>query len=144
VRGADGLSSEVPVTPDKQDTGSEWIATARTLLEGLSTSEQGIEAALGRREISTADAPAIDSLIVRVEHGFAWLEQIHTTMHREASTELRAALGVLRNLAFAARRLSIGEDNPALRTTCGALIEQSRLHIQAAARAIDQSMRHSS
>jgi hypothetical protein len=126
------------------DQDSEWLSNARDLLASLATAEQGIEATLGRQEISAADAPAIDFLADHVRSGLAWLEQHQATMHAEASTEFRAALGVLRNLAFAVRRLSSGQDNVALRRSCEALIEQSRLHVQAAALAVDEAMRWSS
>jgi hypothetical protein len=129
---------------EEPDQGAEWILTARNLLATLATAEQGIEATLSRHEISTADAPAIDFLADHVRSGLAWLEQYHATVHAEAATELRAALGVLRNLAFALRRLSLGKDNVALRRSCDALIEQSRLHVQAAALAVDEAAGRSS
>jgi hypothetical protein len=94
--------------------------------------------------VHESDAPAIDFLADHVRSGFALLEQHHATVHAEVSTELRAALGVLRNLTFAVRRLSSGEYNVALRRSCDALIEQSRHHVQAAGLAVDEAMRHSS
>ena len=137
-------SSDQPPRSDERDPASEWLSTARTLIASNATAGEGIEATLGRREISAADSPAIDFLAERVEGGLAWLEQTHATVHAEASTELRAALGVLRNLVFAVRRLSMGEDSGALRRSCDALIEQSRLHIDAAALAVDEAARRSS
>jgi hypothetical protein len=136
--------SDQPAPSDEPDEASEWLLSARTLLASLAMAEQGIEATLGRQEISAADAPAIDFLGDHVRSGLAWLEQHHPTVHAEAATELRAALGVLRNLAFALRRLSLGQDNVALRRSCDALIEQSRLHVQAAAVAVDEATRRSS
>jgi hypothetical protein len=137
-------SNDQPARSGKRDQSSEWLLSARTLLASLSTAEQGIEATLGRHEISAADAPAIDFLADHVRSGLIWLEQPHAAVHAEASTELRAALGVLRNLAFAVRRLSVAEDSGALRRSCDALIEQSRLHVQAAALAIDEAAQRSS
>jgi hypothetical protein len=136
--------NDQPSPSAEPDQGAEWILSARNLLASLATAEQGIEATLGRHEISTADAPAIDFLADHVRSGLAWLEQQHATVHAEAATELRAALGVLRNLAFALRRLSLGKDNVALRRSCDALIEQSRLHVQAAALAVDEAAGRSS
>jgi hypothetical protein len=137
-------SSDHPRRSDERDQDSEWLSSARTLLVSLAKAEEGIEATLSRHEISGADAPAIDFLADHVRNGLAWLEQHHSTVHAEAATELRAALGVLRNLAFALRRLALGQDNVALRRSCGALIEQSRLHVQAAALAVDEATRRSS
>jgi hypothetical protein len=133
-----------PAPSDEPDRGAEWISGARNLLASLATAEQGIEATLSRHEISTADAPAIDFLAEHVRGGLAWLEQSHATVHAEAATELRAALGVLRNLTFALRRLSLGKDNVALRRSCDALIEQGRFHVQAAALAVDEAAGRSS
>jgi hypothetical protein len=137
-------ANDQPRRSGEPDQGSEWLLSARNLLASLATAEQGIEATLGRHEISAADAPAIDFLADHVRSGLAWLEQHHASVHAVASTELRAALGVLRNLAFALRRLSSGQDNIALRRSCDALIEQSRLHVQAAALAVDEATRRSS
>jgi hypothetical protein len=137
-------SNDQPRHSGEPDQSSEWLVSARTLLATLATAEQGIEATLARLEISAADAPAIDFLADHVTKGLAWLEITLGTVHAEASTELRAALGVLRNLAFALRRLSVGEDNVALRRSCTALIEQSRHHIQVATRALDEATRRSS
>src|ERR1700679_2189779 len=117
-------SNDQPRRADERDQGSEWLSSARTLLASLATAEEGIEATLGRHEISGADTPAIDFLADHVRNGLAWLEQHHVNVHGEASTELRAALGVMRNLAFALRRLAQGEDNVALRRSCAALVEQ--------------------
>jgi hypothetical protein len=136
--------TDQPATPDEREQGAEWLVSARDLLSSLATAERGIEATLGRHEISAADAPAIDFLADHVRSGLAWLELHHATVHAEAATELRAALGVLRNLAFAVRRLSFGYDNIALRRSCDALIEQSRHHVEAAALAVDEATRDSS
>jgi transposase len=137
-------SNNQPRHSGEPDQISEWLLSARTLLASLATAEQGIEATLARQEISAADAPAIDFLADHVRDGLAWLELPHETAQAEASTELRAALGVLRNLAFAVRRLSLGHENIALRRSCDALIEQSRHHVQAAAHAVDEATRSSS
>jgi hypothetical protein len=137
-------SNDQPRHSGEPNQISEWLLSARTLLASLATAEQGIEATLARQEISAADAPAIDFLADHVRDGLAWLELHHETAHAEASTELRAALGVLRNLAFAVRRLSLGHDNIPLRRSCDALIEQSRHHVQAAAHAVDEATRSSS
>jgi hypothetical protein len=137
-------SNDRSAPPSEYDPGSEWLLSARTLLVSLSSAEREIEATLGRQEISYADVPAIDFLTDRVRSGLVWLEQPHAIVHAEAATELRAALGVFRNLAFALRRLAVGEDSRALRRSCAALIEQSRLHVQAAALAVDEAARRSS
>jgi hypothetical protein len=136
-------SNDRPASSEDPDRDSEWLLSARSLLASLSTAERGIEATLGRHEISAADAPAIDFLADHVRSGLAWLEQHHTAAHAEASTEIRAALGVLRNLAFALRRLSSGQDNVALRRSCEALIEQSRVHVHAASIAVEEATRRS-
>jgi hypothetical protein len=137
-------SNDQPRHCGEPDQISEWLLSARTLLTSLATAEQGIEATLARHEISAADAPAIDFLADHVRSGFALLEQHQATVHAEVSTELRAALGVLRNLTFAVRRLSSGQDNIALRRSCDALIEQSHDHVQTASLAVDEATRGSS
>jgi hypothetical protein len=137
-------STDQPTPSGQRDQGVEWLSRARTLLASLSTAERGIEATLGRHEISAADAPAIDFLAERVTEGLTWLENTAAIVHVEAATELRAALGVLRNLGFAVRRLSVGQESGALRRSCDALIKQSRLHVQAAALAVEEATRRSS
>jgi hypothetical protein len=137
-------SNDLPSPSDDPDQGAEWVLSARNLLASLATAEQGIEATLSRHEISAADAPAIDFLAEHVRSGLAWLEQYHARVRAEAATELRATLGVLRNLALALRRLSAGEDNSVLRRSCEALIEQSRPHVQTATHAVDEAAGRSS
>jgi hypothetical protein len=124
--------------------GPEWLLTARNLLASLSRAQDGIEVTLAHREIGASDSPATEFLAEQVESGFAWLEEAPPLVHADAATELRAALGVLRNLGFALRRLSMGEDNDALRRSCDALIDQSRFHVGAAARAVDEAERGNS
>jgi hypothetical protein len=119
---------------------SAWLVGARAHLVSLTQAEQGVEAMLRRNEISAADAPAIDFLADEVADGLAWLEGSHADAPAFVVTELRAALGVLRNLVFALRRLSVAGDSGALGRSCQALIGQSRLHVQAAAAAIDDEV----
>jgi hypothetical protein len=106
------------------DSVSQWLPAARARLAGLLSAEDGIKAILVRGEVDLEDSPAIELLLELVKRGLAWLEIPDTAENAEASTELRAALGVLRNVAFVLRRLSLGEDNSALRRSCDALLEQ--------------------
>lgn len=72
-----------------------------------------------------------------VKEGMGWVE---SHAHGEASAEMRAALGVLRNVVFTIRRLA--NEHPSDRTdrlidSCQALLAQSGEHLYAVKRLVE-------
>jgi hypothetical protein len=119
-------------------SGAAWIAPYRSLLTSLLAAIQPLDAAVHKGELSVADAHACESLGRAVNGGFHWLPNAKIS-DPEAAAELRAALGVPRNVTSAVRRLSnaqASESHRSLIASCGALIDQSYLHLEAAVRSI--------
>lgn len=116
-------------TPHKESI-SAWVQRARPhlapFLAAAGRLEEEVPSNLSREGVESADR-----LVHEADVMLEWL-LADPCPHPDAEIELRAALGVCRNAAFAFRRLSLTNSRSAagqLRRSCARLLAQGRHHL---------------
>lgn len=126
---------------DSNDETASWTRRAYALLAELTAAELPLRAALRSGEWTDSSRQAVEALSKQVEGGLFWLETAEDPKP-QAEVELRAGLGVFRNVAFAGRRLcdlSPGESGGRLTVSCESLLAQADQHLRAVERLISDA-----